>query len=186
MVSSAAKMFMRVMHDSFGLPLISTEQLPHLPALQFQRSARSFACCAWMRWRTSSTTMPGSTSTSKVLKSPPAASPRHTRNVRLLIVGSHFAGLEVLDLGVRDLFELRRRVGSLALLDLHAIRALLDDDVVLQPLLALAREVVARVSASALLAHERGAGDDLRRDQQRLHRQRLVPARVVLAGAGRL
>ncbi len=31
------------MHISRGLPLISAEQEPHLPALQFQRTARSVA-----------------------------------------------------------------------------------------------------------------------------------------------
>src|SRR5271156_3304291 len=36
----------RVMHISFGTPLISAEQEPHLPALQFQRQARSLACFA--------------------------------------------------------------------------------------------------------------------------------------------
>ncbi len=49
------------MHISFGMPLISAEQEPHLPALQFQRTARSGACSAWMRWTASSTTMPSST-----------------------------------------------------------------------------------------------------------------------------
>src|SRR4051812_10107334 len=34
----------RVMHMSFGMPLTSAEQEPHLPALQFQRTARSLAC----------------------------------------------------------------------------------------------------------------------------------------------
>jgi hypothetical protein len=50
------------MQESFGFPLISHEQLPHLPALQFQRTARSFANFAWIRWIASSTTMPGSIS----------------------------------------------------------------------------------------------------------------------------
>jgi hypothetical protein len=36
----------RVMHMSFGMPLISAEQEPHLPALQFHRQARSLACVA--------------------------------------------------------------------------------------------------------------------------------------------
>jgi hypothetical protein len=31
------------MHMSFGVPLISAEHEPHLPALQFQRTARSGA-----------------------------------------------------------------------------------------------------------------------------------------------
>ena len=34
---SIGSVFMRVMHMSFGMPLISAEQEPHLPALQFQR-----------------------------------------------------------------------------------------------------------------------------------------------------
>src|SRR5712671_3073215 len=33
----------RVMHISFGMPLISAEHEPHLPALQFHRQARSGA-----------------------------------------------------------------------------------------------------------------------------------------------
>ena len=33
----------RAMHISRGLPLISAEHEPHLPALQFQRTARSWA-----------------------------------------------------------------------------------------------------------------------------------------------
>jgi hypothetical protein len=48
----------RVMHIKRGMPLISAEQEPHLPALQFQRTARSLACSAWMRCTASSTTMP--------------------------------------------------------------------------------------------------------------------------------
>src|SRR5271170_598298 len=43
---SMGSVSMRVMHISFGMPLISAEQEPHLPALQFQRHARSFACVA--------------------------------------------------------------------------------------------------------------------------------------------
>src|SRR5579862_2298884 len=43
---SVGRVFMRVMHMSRGIPLISAEQEPHLPALQFQRQARSLACVA--------------------------------------------------------------------------------------------------------------------------------------------
>src|SRR5687768_2697123 len=50
--------FNRLMHNSRGLPLISAEHEPHLPALQFQRQARSGACSAWILWTASSTTMP--------------------------------------------------------------------------------------------------------------------------------
>src|SRR5581483_3287819 len=39
-----SRLFMRVMHMSLGLPLISALHEPHLPALQFQRTARSVAC----------------------------------------------------------------------------------------------------------------------------------------------
>ena len=52
------------MHISRGRPLISALHEPHLPALQFQRTARSPAWVAWTRWIASSTTSPVSTSTS--------------------------------------------------------------------------------------------------------------------------
>src|SRR5436190_2859106 len=38
----------RVMHINLGLPLISAEHEPHLPALQLQRTARSTADSAWI------------------------------------------------------------------------------------------------------------------------------------------
>ena len=41
---SSGRSLIRVMHISFGMPLTSAEQEPHLPALQFHRQARSFAC----------------------------------------------------------------------------------------------------------------------------------------------
>jgi hypothetical protein len=43
---SRFKSLSRVMHISFGMPLISAEHDPHLPALQFHRTARSGACRA--------------------------------------------------------------------------------------------------------------------------------------------
>ena len=52
MVSLGSKSESRVMHSSRGRPLISALQEPHLPALQFQRTARSpawVACSRWMR-----------------------------------------------------------------------------------------------------------------------------------------
>ena len=51
------------MHTSRGLPLISIEHEPHLPALQFQRTARSGASVACSRWMMSRTTSPSFTST---------------------------------------------------------------------------------------------------------------------------
>ena len=63
MVSSSSKVDIRVMHPSRGMPLISIEHEPHLPALQFQRQARSGSWVACSRWMTSSTTSPSLTST---------------------------------------------------------------------------------------------------------------------------
>src|SRR5881628_956783 len=65
---------MRVMQRSFGWPFTSALQDPHLPALQFQRTARSGACVAWMRCTTSSTTIPGSSGTTYSTCSPPEPS----------------------------------------------------------------------------------------------------------------
>ncbi len=56
--SPSGSVSIRVMHSRRGNPLISAEHEPHLPALQFQRQARSGASVAWMRWITSSTTSP--------------------------------------------------------------------------------------------------------------------------------
>src|ERR1700741_1312423 len=38
---SSGRSLIRVMHISFGMPLISAEHDPHFPALQFQRQAKS-------------------------------------------------------------------------------------------------------------------------------------------------
>ena len=56
--SPSGSVSIRVMHMSRGLPLISAVHEPHLPALQFQRQARSGAWSAWTRWMTSRTTSP--------------------------------------------------------------------------------------------------------------------------------
>jgi hypothetical protein len=63
MVSDSVKVLIRVMHISRGRPLISALQDPHLPALQFQRTARSGAWVACSRWMMSRTTSPSFTST---------------------------------------------------------------------------------------------------------------------------
>ena len=60
--SPTPNVFIRVMHMSFGWPLISALHEPHLPALQFHRHARSLALSAWIWWIASSTTMPSLTS----------------------------------------------------------------------------------------------------------------------------
>src|ERR1700750_3388374 len=112
---------MRVMHARRGLPLISIEHEPHLPALQFQRSARSLAWWAWIRCSTSSTTMPGSTSTSNWTKSPALPSPRQTLKTRLAIcvlllrelldVRADLPGFQIFDLGIGDRDQVRRPLG---------------------------------------------------------------------------
>lgn len=79
MVSSREKVDMRVMHISRGRPLTSALHEPHLPALQFQRTARSEACVACKRWTMSSTTSPSFTATVKSRSPPPSASPRQIR-----------------------------------------------------------------------------------------------------------
>src|SRR6201999_2678079 len=78
---SVGKVSMRVMHMSLGMPLISAEQEPHLPALQFQRQARSGACVAWIWWTASRTTMPSPTSARSSCNLPPSDSPRQIRNI---------------------------------------------------------------------------------------------------------
>ena len=62
-VSSGVNVDIRVMHISRGRPLISALHEPHLPALQFHRTARSPAWVACSRWMMSSTTSPSFTST---------------------------------------------------------------------------------------------------------------------------
>ena len=62
-VSSGSKIDIRVMQASRGRPLISIEHEPHLPALQFQRMARSPVWVACSRCSTSRTTSPSFTST---------------------------------------------------------------------------------------------------------------------------
>ena len=79
MVSSSPYIFIRVIHARRGLPLISIEQDPHFPALQFQRTARSDIWVAWTRWITSRTTSPSFASTVTSLKSPFLESPRQMR-----------------------------------------------------------------------------------------------------------
>ena len=63
MTSVSSNVDIRVMHISRGRPLISALHDPHLPALQFQRTARSLASVCWSRWMMSRTTSPSFTST---------------------------------------------------------------------------------------------------------------------------
>src|SRR3989304_1452053 len=64
-------MLIRVMQVSRGCPLTSALHEPHFPALQFHRMARSLTWIAWIRCRTSRTTIPSSTGTPYSWKAPP-------------------------------------------------------------------------------------------------------------------
>src|SRR5205814_2481307 len=86
--SSRGSAFSRVMHISRGSPLTSAEQEPHLPALQFQRQARSLACSAWILLTASSTTMPSETSVLYSANFPLSASPRQILKMALRLIGS--------------------------------------------------------------------------------------------------
>src|ERR1700722_7679456 len=121
-------LLIRSIHMSFGIPLISAEQEPHLPALQFQRRARSGACCAWMRCTASRTTMPSSTGVTKSWKAPPAGSPRQIRNIACVAMDC-----PLFHLLNHRLQLLGHRRKSLLLHQHFAIRPALNDDVVLAP-----------------------------------------------------
>ncbi len=58
---SRSRSLSRVMQSRLGFPFTSAEHEPHLPALQFQRTARSLACSAWIWCTASSTTIPSLT-----------------------------------------------------------------------------------------------------------------------------
>src|SRR2546427_7309410 len=70
------------MHINRGLPLISAEHEPHFPALQFQRTAKSGACSAWMACTASSTTIPSPAATWYSFSSPRSRVPRNRRSLR--------------------------------------------------------------------------------------------------------
>src|SRR4030095_10467325 len=144
------------MQESFGFPLISHEQLPHFPALQFQRTARSLANFAWLRCTASSPPWRASDSIWYSTKSPPSALPRQTLNFRIFgavavsgmetlactgLRGRRLGnlGLEVLDRAVRDPHELRRPRWLRHLVGHHLpVGSLVRDEVHGDPLVALA------------------------------------------------
>src|SRR5882672_2156769 len=139
-MASGSNRFIRVMQDRRGRPLISMLHGPHFPALQLHRTARSGARRDRMRCRTSSTTIPASTSTLNATKPPARASPRQTRNV---LGGMRL--LQLLQRGVGDVGELLGRGAALHGARLHAVPPLAADDVHLEPLLALPGMIEPRV-----------------------------------------
>src|SRR5262245_57182044 len=161
------------MHISRGRPLISALHEPHLPALQFHRTARSPACVAWTRWIASSTTSPVSTSTSKSWRSPPDWSPRHSRMFRVYAISVSL-------LEERGQVVRHHRQGLRGEVDAVARAVDRERDVQRAPPLVEAGVVVAGVTAARLLALEGGLRDALGDQQHVAQVDRQVPARVVL------
>src|SRR2546426_1084978 len=111
MGSPGVKVFIRVMHMRRGLPLISALQEPHLPALQFHRTARSPACVAWMAWMTSSTTIPSWAGRRYSVKAAPLASQRQVPGGVELAAAAHAHAADTL----REHGDLLERLPELAL-----------------------------------------------------------------------
>src|SRR5881296_4079918 len=162
------------MHINRGRPLISAEQEPHLPALQFQRTARSGACSAWILWTASSTTIPSPASRTYSFRSPDARVPRKIRNRRCSLTSRPF------------LDELREVGGQRGLrfpADRHVVSVAFHDHLLaLNPRIGVG-VIAARVAAAALLALERRAHRHLGDGEERTEVECRVPRRVVLPAA---
>src|SRR2546422_11541961 len=78
------------MHINRGRPLISAEHEPHFPALQFQRTARSGACSAWILWTASRTTIPSPASRPYSCSAPEPRVPRKIRKRRCSLTSRPF------------------------------------------------------------------------------------------------
>src|SRR5262249_17973914 len=143
---SSGSEFSRVMHMSRGRPLISAEHEPHLPALQFQRHARSGACSACTWCTASSTTMPSEISVRSSRNAPPLASPRQILKVAVGIPAG-----SCLLVFLNDAPELGRHLGQRTQRQLHlAVGPAVHADVLLPPLGVLVGEVLPIVAAAAL------------------------------------
>src|SRR6266550_5681578 len=129
------------MHIRRGLPLISAEHEPHFPALQFQRTARSGACSAWMACTASSTTMPSPAATVYSFSSPRSRVPRNSRNRRCSATVIPF---------LNECHEVRRNRRLLLAPHRHAARFFLNHDQLARLLFVGVRVVAARVAATAL------------------------------------
>src|SRR5438445_1142962 len=130
-----------------------------------------------MRWRTSRTIIPASTSTAYSTKPPPMALPRQTRIVR-----SGMRSLQLLDGRVRYRRERPGSLGPARGAGLPPVLPLADDDVDLEPLVPFIGIVEPGVRPPALLPQKGRPRDRLRRHEERVHVQGLVPPGVVLRG----
>src|SRR2546427_1119056 len=162
------------MHISLGRPLTSAEHEPHFPALQFQRTARSGACSAWILWTASSTTMPSPASTAYSFSSPELRVPRKIRNRRCSLTSRPF---------LNQLGEVGRQLGLSFPADRHPVRVAPHHDLTALLLGVRGGVIAARVGATTLGALERSAGGHLRHREQGAQVERGVPPRGVLPAA---
>src|SRR5687767_15437502 len=165
---------MRVMHRSRGLPLISAEQEPHLPALQFHRTARSGACSAWMAWTASRTTMPSPAATSYSFRPPASRVPRYSRNLRCVATSGPF---------LDELHEVGGDVRLALAPHGHTAAFLLNNNLLARLGFVRFGEVGAGVPAPALRTLQRRARRRFGHDQQRGEIDGGVPAGIVFAAA---
>src|SRR5258706_9405621 len=173
-VSPSSKSDSLVLQVRLGRPLTSALHEPHLAALQFQRTARSGASCAWIQWRASRTTIPSSTGTSNSANVPSVVGvPRKTLRWAS-VIGS---------LRRDELAQVVRHRREWCGHDLHRLALETGDAVLLRPDRVEVREVEPTVGA-ATLAPSLGAACDRFRDDE--HVADLVdeaPGRVVGATA---
>src|SRR2546425_136642 len=162
------------MHISLGRPLISAEHEPHLPALQFQRTARSGACSAWILCTASSTTIPSPASTANSWRCPEPFVPRKIRNRRCSLTSRPF---------LDEPGEVGGKVGLRFPADRHPVSVAPHDDLSALLLRVRLGVIGARVAAATLRALERRAGGHLRNGEQGAQVERRVPAGVVLPAA---
>src|SRR5438034_2514927 len=165
---------MRVMHISRGFPLISAEHEPHFPALQFQRTARSGACSAWMACTASSTTIPSPAATRYSFSSPRSRVPRNSRSVRCSDTLFPF-------LNEGHQIRWNRRLGLAP--DDHAVPFFLNGDLFPSLPLVGVGIVAACMRTATFGALQRRPGAGLGDHEERAQVDRRVPARIVLAAA---
>src|SRR2546426_601541 len=127
----------------------------HFPALQFQRTARSGACSAWILCTASSTTMPSPASTAYSWRSPPPELlvPRKIRNRRCSLTSRPF---------LDELGEVGRQLGLGFPADRHPVCVAPHHDLTALLLGVRVGVIAARVGATTLGALERSAGGHLR------------------------
>src|SRR5262245_26294773 len=112
---------------------------------------------------TSSTTIPGPTSCSNSLNSPPLASPRHTLNLRL---GTVDPSVELLERCVSDCGEFGGCRWTQNFFNLHITAwSFANHDVVFDPFIAFAFVIEACVRTARFLTHVRSASDGFARDE---------------------